>query len=30
VGTLAILINLVIDVVLGLIDPRTLGGPTHV
>ncbi|SIR81125.1 ABC transporter permease [Microbacterium sp. RURRCA19A] len=30
VGALAILINLLIDVVLGFIDPRTLGGPTHV
>jgi peptide/nickel transport system permease protein len=30
VGSLAILINLLIDVILGLIDPRTLGGSTHV
>jgi len=30
VGVLAILINLLIDVVLGLIDPRTLGGASHV
>lgn len=29
VGTIAILINLLIDIVLGLIDPRTLGGPTN-
>lgn len=30
VGALAIFINLLIDIVLGLIDPRTLGGPAHV
>lgn len=30
IGVIAILINLLIDVVLGLIDPRTLGGPAHV
>lgn len=30
VGSLAILINLLIDVILGVIDPRTLGGSTHV
>jgi peptide/nickel transport system permease protein len=29
IGTIAILINLLIDVVLGLIDPRTLGGPSN-
>ncbi|MBY4214165.1 ABC transporter permease [Rhodococcus fascians] len=29
IGTIAIVINLVIDVLLGLIDPRTLGGPTN-
>lgn len=29
IGLLAILVNLLIDVVLGLIDPRTLGGATH-
>ena len=26
IGTLAIVVNLIIDVILGLIDPRTLGG----
>ncbi|WP_060915414.1 ABC transporter permease [Microbacterium oleivorans] len=30
VGALAILINLLIDIILGLIDPRTLGGSSHV
>ncbi|MFS0734131.1 ABC transporter permease [Microbacterium sp. 1P10UB] len=30
VGAMAILINLLIDIVLGLIDPRTLGGSSHV
>jgi peptide/nickel transport system permease protein len=30
VGSLAILINLLIDVILGVIDPRTLGGSTYV
>lgn len=29
IGTIAIVINLVIDILLGLIDPRTLGGPTN-
>lgn len=29
IGLLAILINLLIDVVLGIIDPRTLGGHQH-
>jgi peptide/nickel transport system permease protein len=29
IGAIAIAINLAIDVVLGLIDPRTLGGPTN-
>lgn len=29
IGTLAILINLLIDVLLGLIDPRTLGGAAN-
>ena len=29
IGTIAIAINLVIDVLLGMIDPRTLGGPTN-
>ena len=29
IGTLAILINLLIDVILGIIDPRTLGGPAN-
>ena len=29
IGTIAIAINLVIDVLLGLIDPRTLGGPSN-
>ena len=29
IGAIAILINLVIDVLLGVIDPRTLGGPTN-
>jgi len=29
IGAIAIAINLVIDVLLGVIDPRTLGGPTH-
>jgi peptide/nickel transport system permease protein len=29
IGALSILINLLIDVVLGLIDPRTLGGQHH-
>jgi peptide/nickel transport system permease protein len=28
IGALAIIINLVIDILLGLIDPRTLGGPS--
>lgn len=29
IGGLAILINLLVDVVLGMIDPRTLGGRSH-
>lgn len=29
IGTLSVLVNLLIDVVLGLIDPRTLGGKQH-
>ncbi|MEP6843349.1 MAG: ABC transporter permease [Pseudolysinimonas sp.] len=29
IGSLAILINLLIDIVLGIIDPRTLGGPAN-
>jgi len=29
-GAMAIVINLLIDIVLGAIDPRTLGGKTHV
>ncbi|MGB4778862.1 ABC transporter permease [Microbacterium sp.] len=29
IGAIAILINLLIDVLLGVIDPRTLGGPTN-
>lgn len=30
IGSIAIVINLIIDIVLGLIDPRTLGGTVHV
>lgn len=30
IGAIAIVINLIIDIVLGLIDPRTLGGTAHV
>ena len=29
IGTIAIVINLIIDILLGLIDPRTLGGPNN-
>jgi peptide/nickel transport system permease protein len=29
IGSLAILINLLVDIVLGVIDPRTLGGGHH-